>query len=170
MAADSYRVDGVHSFVYFKVQRGDAGYVVARFNEIGGAAIVDNENPANSSLELSIKTESVDSGAERRTQHLKSPDFFNVKQFPEITFKSTAIKKAGADSWEVTGDLALHGITKEITFSLKNVGAGQNRRGNQLVGYETSFTIRRSDFGMNFRPDGIGNSVYCMVNIQNVQQ
>ena len=169
-AADSYTVDPVHSFVYFKVLRGGVTNVVGRFNEVAGTAVWDEANPAAGSLQLTIQAGSVDSGNERRDAHLMSQDFFSVKEFPVLEFKSTDIQKAGADAWDVTGDFTLHGVTNPVTLKMTKVGAGGDRRGRLTIGFEAEFTINRSEFGMTQAGRIAGEEVHCTVNILAIGQ
>ena len=168
-SADTYQVDAAHSFINFKVKRAGFSYVAGRFNGFTGSATWDESDAGQRSLEITIQTESVDTGNERRDQHLKSPDFFNAKQFPVMTFKSTKIKETKVDgyeaAWEVTGDLSLHGVSKPLTFVLKQIGRGEDRRGNHNVGLQTEFTITRSEFGMTNMVQMGGDEVICSVDI-----
>src|SRR5579871_2573279 len=92
--AATYKVDKVHSAAIFRVQHMGAGNTYGRFNDFGGTLVVDDDG-AKSSLEVEIKVDSVDTNAPDRDKHLKTPDFFNEKEFPKITFKSKEVKKAG---------------------------------------------------------------------------
>ncbi len=164
--ADTYKVDGVHSSVVFRVKHMNVSYFYGRFNEVSGRFTFDDSEPANSSFEITVKTKSIDTRSKKREKHLKSPDFFHVKQFPTIEFKSTAVKKTGDDTFEVTGDLTLHGETRPITVTVERVGVGPGRRGGSIAGFETVFNIKRSDFGMNFMVGPLGDDVRLMVGIE----
>lgn len=168
-ASDNYDVDTAHTFINFKVKRAGFSYVVGRFNSFNGSAVWDESDQSRRSLELTIQTESVDTGNERRDQHLKSPDFFNAKQFPVITFKSTSIRETRVEgyavAWEVSGDLSLHGVSKPLTFVLKQIGKGEDRRGNYNVGLQADFTIKRSEFGMTNMIEMGGDEVHCSAEI-----
>src|SRR6266699_514598 len=91
-------------------------------------------------------TYKVDTGIQKRDDHLRSPDFFNAKQFPTIKFVSKEVKKADK-GYEITGDLTLHGVTKSITFNLEQTGQG-NMGAKQMIGFETTLDIKRTDFEM----------------------
>ncbi len=149
-ASDQYEVDPVHSFVIFRCKNlGQAGavFIYGRFNEIKGTIVVDKD-PAKSSVDITINANSIDTGVPDRDNHLKSPDFLNVKQFPTITFKSRKVQAVGKNRYRVTGDLTLHGVTRTITVTVEKVGEGKNFKGMQVIGFQTTFTIKRSDFGM----------------------
>jgi polyisoprenoid-binding protein YceI len=170
LATTTYEVDATHSSVLFRVKHLETSYFYGRFNEISGNITLDKEAPTKSRVALEIKAESVDTFNERRNQHLKSPDFFNVKQFPVIAFKSKSVKRLDADTYEITGDLTLHGVTKTLTIQAKQTGTSKNRRGNELVGFETTFTIKRSEFGMNFMLNGLSDEVKLIVSLECVSR
>src|SRR5262249_50307046 len=112
------------------------------------------------------KVESIDTNNEDRNKHLKGPQFFNAKEFPTISFKSKKIKAAGKDSYEVTGDLTLRGVTKPLTVKVDYVGSGKDFRGVNRTGIETTFSIRRTAFGMKEMLNGIGDRIRIMVALE----
>ena len=118
----------MHSSVTFKISHLGLSWVHGRFDDVAGNFTIDPNDPGKDSFDLTIKAQSVDTNNQKRDEHLRSPDFFNVKQFPLLTFKSTAVK-ATDSGLEVTGDVTMHGVTKPVTFPL--VGgrtAGSPRR------------------------------------------
>ena len=170
MAENTYEVDARHSSVLFRVKHLGTSYFYGRFNELSGRITLDEEDPTKSRVEIEINTESVDTFNQRRDQHLRSPDFFNVKQFPVIAFKSKGVKKLDEDTYEITGDLSLHGETKTLTVQAKQTGFGKNRRGNELAGFEMTFTIKRSEFGMTFMLNGLSDDVKLIVSLEAVDR
>ncbi len=169
--AQTYSVDGVHSFVWFRCKNlAQAGsWVIGRFNEISGTIVVAKEL-AKSSVEITINAASLDTGVPDRDNHLKSPDFLNVKQFPTITFKSTRIRQLKPNLYEVTGDLTLHGTTKPITVRVRKIAEGRNFKGAQVVAFEGSFTIKRSEFGMRGLLNIAGDEVSIYFSVQGIQR
>lgn len=163
-AAETYEVDSVHSTILFRVKHLGVAYSYGRFNEMQGKIVVDDANPAASSVEIEAKTDSIDTGNAKRDQHLKSPDFFNAKQFPTVSFKSTSAKKAG-EKWEVAGNVTLKGVSKPVTLTLDRVGTAKTPQGHK-TGFEGKFAVKRSDFGMSFMPDGLGDEVTLQVSIE----
>src|SRR5205085_5479916 len=145
-AADTFKVDPVHSFVLFSVQHLGIANTYGRFNDISGIVVFDRDNPSKSSVELSVPVESLDTHNSIRDKSLKSPDFFDAKQFPTMTFKSTKVEGSGG-TLKVFGDLTIHGVTKSMTVDFKKGGEGKGVFGEMRGGGETHFTIRRSDFG-----------------------
>ena len=111
-------IDAAHSSVTFKISHIGLSYVHGRFNDFAGGFTLDSGDPAKSSFKLNIKSQSMDTNNAGRDTHLRSPDFFNAKQFSSISFTSTAVKPVEG-GYEVTGDLKLHGETKPVTFTLK---------------------------------------------------
>lgn len=170
-AADTYQVDSVHSFVNFRIQHLQVSYTYGRFNEPKGTLTIDEADASKSTLEFSVDVEKVDTGNAGRDAHLKKSDFFSAAEFPTITFKSTAVKKVDDKTWEVTGDLSLHGVTKPLTIKVTRTGTGPGMKpGETRTGLETVFTIKRSDFGMNYMVPKIGDEVTLAVGIEGIKQ
>ncbi|MFN0207827.1 MAG: YceI family protein [Planctomycetota bacterium] len=166
---NDYTVDAVHSSVNFRVKHMGVSYSYGRFNSISGSLTFDEKAPEKGSILIEVKAESIDTNSEGRDKHLKSPDFFNVKQFPTITFKSTSVKKAGEKMYEVTGDFTLHGVTKPVTFKAEHVGSGKGRDGGRLCGFDALARIKRSDFDMKYSLSALGDEVDLHIGIEAVQ-
>jgi polyisoprenoid-binding protein YceI len=165
-AADNYTVDSMHSSVGFKASHMGLSWIHGRFNEFSGSFTIDEADPAKCAFALTIKVASIDTNNKKRDGHLNSPDFFNSKQYPEITFKSTAVK-AIKDGYEVTGDLTMHGETKPVTFKFLGGRKGEFPKGVQRTGYSTELTIKRSDFGMvDKMPGFLGDEVPIAISLQ----
>ena len=125
-----------------------------RFNDFSGKITIDRADPAKSSFALSIPIESIDTNNVKRDEHLRAPDYFNVKQFPTMSFQSTKVKAVDG-GYEVTGDLTLHGVTKPVSFTLKGGDkVVEFPKGTKRIGLVSTFSIRRSDFGVNSRAEG----------------
>jgi polyisoprenoid-binding protein YceI len=169
-AADTYTVDPVHSSVSFQVQHAGISYVHGRFNEMSGEFTIDKDDPSKSSIAFTVKTDSVDTNNKQRDGHLKSPDFFNVKQFPAINFKSKSIKKGDKDSYEVTGDLTMHGETKEIKFKLSGGKETEFPPKVKRTGYWADLALKRSEFGMGKMLEAIGDTVYISVGVEGTKK
>ena len=169
LAADNHTIDGVHSSVSFKISHLDISFVHGRFNTFKGNFTIDKTDPTKSTFEMTIEAGSVDTSQAARDKHLKSPDFFNVKQFPTIKFKSTAVK-AVKDGYEVTGDMTMHGKTKSITCVLKGGKEAEFPKGTKRVGFSTDFTIKRSDFGMDKFTDMLGDTVYISIGAEGLKK
>ncbi len=169
-AADTYGVDPAHSAVTFKIEHVGISYVQGRFNQVSGELAIDKDDPSKSSYTLTINVESVDTNQKQRDTHLRSDSFFNAKQFPTITFKSTSVKPV-KDGLEVTGELTLHGETKPISFRLSGGKETEFPKGLKRIGYwSDNLKIKRSDFGMDQMLNAIGDSVSISVSVEAVKK
>jgi len=164
--ADDYALDTAHTAVNFKVSHLGLSWTHGRFKDVSGTFTID---PAKTSFNLAMKTGSIDTDNAKRDEHLKSPDFFNEKQFPEITFKSTSVK-AVKDGYEVTGDLTLHGVTKPVTFSLLGGRTAEFPKGVQRTGYSTELVLKRSDFGVDKFKEAVGDEVYVSISFEGTKK
>jgi polyisoprenoid-binding protein YceI len=168
-AADTFKIDPVHSSVVFSVMYLGVSNFYGRFNDVSGTVVLDKADPSKSSVELTIPVESVDTHNEKRDQVLRSPDFFNAKQFPVMAFKSKQVESSG-DTYKVTGDFTLHGVTKPLTLEIKKGGEGKGMEGEIRGGGETHFTIKRSDYGMNFMQGQLGDEINIVVSLNGIKQ
>ena len=166
--ADTFKIDPVHSSIVFSIKHLVSDFY-GRFNDVSGQVVFDKADPAKSSVEVTIPVESIDTHYAKRDQHLKSPDFFNAKQFPTIVFKSKSVEGTG-EKYKATGDLNLHGVTKPMTLEIKRGPDGKGLEGEIRGGGETRFTIKRSDFGMNFMQGGLGDEATVFLILQGVKQ
>jgi polyisoprenoid-binding protein YceI len=167
--ADTFKIDPVHSSIVFSIKHLGVTDFYGRFNDVSGKVVFDKAEPSKSSVEVTIPVESIDTHNEKRDQHLKSPDFFNAKQFPTIVFKSKSVEGTG-DTYKATGDLTLHGVTKPMTLEIKRGEDGKGMEGEIRGGGEARFTIKRSDFGMNFMQGGLGDQVTVLLSLEGVKQ
>ena len=163
--AGDFEVDGSHSSLIFRVQHMGASYFYGRFNEVSGILHLDEEDPSDSSAEVLVRAESVDTNSESRDKHVKGPDFLDAKQFPEISFVSKRVERTGG-SWKMEGELTLHGTTKPITVDFEKVGEGKNRGGDRVVGFHAVFTIDRTDFGITYGPGALGAEIEMTVSLE----
>ncbi|MHC5540281.1 YceI family protein [Singulisphaera rosea] len=166
-SGQTFTVDAVHSSVIFRVKHANTSYAYGRFNEISGQFAIVDQNPAQSHFDFQVKTASIDTGNAKRDEHLKSPDFFNAVQFPTIAFKSTSVTKTAPETYQVAGDLSLHGVTRPIKLSLKRTGTGKDMKGKAIAGLEASFfAIKRSEFKMANMVGPIGDDVWVTVSVE----
>jgi len=168
--ADDYTIDAVHSGVSFQISHVGLAYIHGRFDDFSGNFTIDTSDPTKSAFSLSIKSESVDTNNSKRDDHLRSPDFFNVKQFPTISFTSTSVKPIDG-GYEVTGDLTLHGATKPVTFSLKGGASAEFPKGVSRTGFSTSqIVVKRSDFGVGKPMPVLGDEVYVSISFEGTKK
>lgn len=169
-AAATYLLDPAHTYILFRVKHLDIGYSYGRFNGPEGVIEWDDTAPEKSRVEMSVNAGNVDTEVDKRDQHLRSADFFNVDQHKMITFKSTSVKKTGDKTFDVTGDLTFLGKTRPVTVAVQQTGAGKDPWGKYRTGFETTFTIKRSEWGMNFMLNGVSDEVNVTVSAEGVRQ
>ena len=168
-AAGTFRIDRVHSSCNFRVEHLAASMFWGRFDDVNGSITYTPGSTGSLEFDIRIPVASVHGGDDKLDNHLRGPDFFNAKEFPEMTFKSTKATPAGGRMWKVEGDLTLLGVTKPITAMIEWIGFSEPR-GKKLIGFEASFTITRSDFGMDYQVDqgGLGDEVSIIVGLEAV--
>ncbi len=153
--ADMYSIDKVHSSVGFSI-RHLVGRTSGRFNDFSGALQYDPKQPAKTTIEATIQVTSIDTDNEKRDNHLRSPEFFEVDKYPTMSFKSTGAEKKG-DRLLITGDFTMHGVTRSITLPVEVLGTGTHpRSGAPLAGFETLIILKRSDYGVTNYTDPAG--------------
>ena len=167
--ADSYKIDPVDSSIIFHVLHFGASSVYGRFDSFAGDFSFDPSDPSKASLALEIKTDSIDTNSAARDKDLKGPDFLNAVQFGTATFKTTSAKKVDDKTVEVTGDLTLRGVTKPVTATVKEIGIGKGPKGEERIGFETSFQLKRSDFDIKYGLPAIGDDVFVTVACEGIK-
>lgn len=146
----TYEVDPGHSRFGFVARHAMVTKVRGGFNRFSGKLEIDGENPANSSGELTIEVDSIDTRNEDRDGHLRSNDFFAMDEHPEITFQTTEVSHVDGDSYRVTGDLTVRGISKSVAIDVEFNGAAVDPWGNTRIGLEGSTEVNRKDWGVNW--------------------
>jgi len=169
-AAETYKLDPEHTSVVYRVKYSGVTFVYGRFNGPTGTFTYDESSPSKSSIAMQVDAKNIDTAVEKRDNHLKSPDFFNAGEHPTISFKSRSVKKIEDAIYEVTGDLTLLGKTRPVTVEVHATGAGKDPWGNFRRGFETSFSIKRSDFGMDFMIGGVSDEVNLTVSVSGIRQ
>lgn len=144
-----YTIDASHSRLGFTARHAMVTKVRGQFTDFSGTARIDTAEPGNSSVTISIKTASIDTGSADRDGHLRSGDFFDAEANPEITFVSTGVSRDGSD-WTITGDLTIKGVAKPVTIEFEETGSARDPFGNLRVGFEGSTTINRKDWGLTW--------------------
>ncbi len=167
-SANSYKVDPAHSSVEFSI-RHIVSRVTGSFTDFSGSIMYDPEQVEKSTVEATIQIGSIDTRNEKRDNHLRSPDFFDAKKYPEMSFKSTGVKKQG-DKLLATGDLTLHGVTKSVVLTVEVLGTGVHPMSKAPVaGFVGETVIKRSDYGVNNWTDAtgmLGDEVRISLNIE----
>lgn len=169
--ADTYVIDKNHSDASFQV-RHMMSRVRGQFNDYAGSITVDPAKPEGASVEFTLKAASIDTANDSRDKDLRSANFFDVEKFPEITFKSTKVKAAGKDKYDVTGTLTIHGVAKEVTLPVQFLGFGKDPWGNEKAGFAIDTTLNRKEFGIvwNKTLDSggvlLGDEVWVSINLE----
>ena len=159
-ASDTYVFDKNHSTMSFLI-RHLFTKVPGRFTDFSGQIGFDEANPEQSTVEVTIKTASVNTSNEMRDRDLRSPNFFDVERFPEMTFRSKSVKRTGQNTADVTGDLTMHGVSKEVVLKVEFTGKGKgpgpqgtmaygSDATTTLSGWDATTTLHRSDFGITW--------------------
>jgi polyisoprenoid-binding protein YceI len=174
-AADTYGIDKAHSEVLFTVKH-LVSKVTGRFQDFEGRLVIDRAKPEASTAEFTIKAASINTDQQRRDDHLRSPDFFDVAKNPEITFKSTKVTTTSKDAYEVAGDLTMRGVTKPVVLAVNFLGDIKDPMGAEKAGFEVTTTVNRKDFGIlwNRTLDAggylLGDDVKIAINLEAVKQ
>jgi len=149
--ATTYMIDPAHSSVGFKIRHFMVAYIRGGFGGVTGDVIFDAANPANTKINASIDVNTLHTHDEKRDAHVKAGDFLDAAKFPTMSFASKKVVEDGNHQWKVTGDLTLHGVTKEVTLDVEGAAAeAKDPWGNLRSGASAETTIRRSDFGLSF--------------------
>lgn len=167
---ETFQIDAVHSSVLFRINHAGVSYFYGRANEINGSFTV--VEGGTGSVTLTIPVASIDTANKMRDDHLKGPDFFNAEQFPEIAFKSDAVRNTGGNKYEAKGTLTMHGVSKEVTIALERIGTKDlGEKFGYRTGFEGSVTIKRSDFGMKYGVDMgmLGDEVRLILGIEGLK-
>lgn len=149
-ATSVWTIDQAHSNVEFAVKHMMFTTVKGRFGGVEGQIELNENDLADSFVNVTIDASTVDTRDEKRNAHLRSADFFDVETHPTLTFKSTKVQAKGDDDFKVTGDLTLHGVTKPVVLEVEQTGRGKNPWGQEVIGFEAKTKINRKDFGLNW--------------------
>ena len=167
--AGSYQIDPAHSKIGFEIPHLVISTVEGRFTKFEGSVDL-NSTFAKSVFKATVDASSVDTGVAKRDEHLVSPDFFDAKKFPTLTFSSTEVKGT-PEAFKLTGDLTIHGVTKKVTFDSKYLGTVVDGYGNQKVAFQGKAKINRKDFGLAWSQaveagPVVGDQLEILLNVQ----
>lgn len=167
--ADTYRIDTSHVYVGFEVDHLGFSTTYGRFNDVSGTIELDEENPEASSVEVKIDPASVDTGHKERDEHVRGEDLLNVAEYPQMSFKSTSIERTGEKTGKITGDLTLHGVTKPVTLDTTFTQKGtypMTEEKIEVIGFNATTTLKRSDFGMDKWTAMIGDEIPITISFE----
>lgn len=172
-APATFKIDTSHSAVLFKANHLGVSYTWGRFNSFEGSFTLTDGDAKDCAVEVSVDASSVDTGNQGRDDHLRNADFFNVKEFPTISFKSTKVVRVDG-GFDVTGDLTLHGVTKPVTARMLKVGEGDLTEVMPQLGYragfEGKFTVKLADHGFPQKGPKTDDSVMILMSFEGVRQ
>lgn len=151
VAVTTWNLDSAHSVAEFKVKHMMISNVKGQFTKLKGSVTLNEGDVTRSEVEASIDANSISTGEAQRDAHLKSADFFDVEKYPTLSFKSTQIRRAGDGELKVSGDLTIHGVTRNVTFNVEGPTApGKDPWGNTRIGLSATTKISRKDFGLTW--------------------
>ena len=170
--ATTWTIDPMHSEVQFKVKHLMISTVTGLFSQYEGQVEMVGDDFADASITFEADVDSITTGNEQRDGHLKSAEFFDTAQFPKLMFSSTGMTKTGDDTYKLTGDLTMHGVTESVTLNAEYGGQMQDFYGQTKAGFEVSGKINRKEFGLEWggvtEAGGVvlGDDVKLQMNIQ----
>ena len=174
--ATKWVVDPMHSEVQFKVKHLVISTVSGFFKSFEGSLETENDDFEDAKISFALNIDSIDTNQTQRDEHLKSPEFFDAAQYPQITFTSTSFKKTGDDEFELIGDLTIKGVTKQVKLAAEYGGSTADFYGNTKAGFEVTGKINRKEFGLTW--DGVteagsivvGEDIKLIINVQFAKQ
>lgn len=162
----SYTVDAQHTYPYFEISHLGFSTIRGRFNSTEGRITLDEANKTGS-VDITIDAESIDTAHEKRDDHLRSPDFLNAAEFPEITYKSTKVTIKDGNTATVEGNLTIMGVSKPVTLNVHRFHCGANPMNKrELCGFDATAQIKRSDFGITYALPGVGDDMKILLNME----
>lgn len=171
-AAETYIIDTMdqHAFIEFRIMHLGYSWMYGRFNDFKGQFSFDKEQPAKSSVRVTIDTSSVDTNHAERDKHLRGSDFLNVDEHPEATFVSTSVERTGDKTAVIKGDLTLNGVTKPIEIQTEQIGEGKDPWGNYRAGFLGRTTLTLADFDIDFNLGPAARTVELTLSMEGVRQ
>jgi len=173
-AADNYKLDPTHTSVFFHANHIGYSKVFGLFRDVSGEFTLDEDNLSANKVRILIKAASIDTNEKARDEHLRSPDFFNAKEFGEIVFVGTRVEKTGDKAGKLHGDLTMLGVTKPATLdiTLNKIAPHPVPKYNkvQTAGFSARGTIKRTDWGMKYGVPGVSDEIALMIEVEGHKQ
>ncbi|MEX0425377.1 YceI family protein [Providencia rettgeri] len=168
--AETYQFDkqGQHAFIEFRIQHLGYSWVYGSFKDFDGSFTYDAKDPSKDKVEVTIKTGSIDTNHAERDKHLRGGDFLNAAKFPEAKFVSTEVKKDG-ETYKITGDFTLNGVTKPITLDAKLMGEGKDPWGGYRAGFEAEGNIKLKEFNIKSDLGPKSQEAQLLISVEGVQ-
>ena len=171
-SVEHYLIDtrGAHAFIQFKISHLGFSWLYGRFNDFEGEFTFDPADPANSSVEVTIQTGSVDSNHERRDNHLRNEDFLSVEDFPEAHFRSTSFRHIEGERYHMVGEFTLLGHTRTLEFEVEHVGTGTDPWGGYRRGFTGRTTFALADFGIDYDLGPEAEVIEIILDVEGIRQ
>src|SRR5882724_8725201 len=164
---ETWKIDPAHSATQFSVRHMGISTVRGQFQKVTGTVQYDAKDVSKTSLEATIDTTSIDTRVEMRDNDLRGPNFFDVQKYPALTFKSKKAESAGEGKLKITGDLTIHGVTKEVVLDVEGPSAVvKDPKGNSHIGASATTTVNRKDFGVNGAATMVGDDVSITLDVE----
>jgi polyisoprenoid-binding protein YceI len=164
---ETWKIDPAHSSPQFAVRHLGISTVRGEFRKISGSASYDPADPSKTSLEATIDATTVDTRVDMRDNDLRSPNFLDVQKYPTITFRSKRAESASPGKMKITGDLTIHGVSKEVVLDVDGPSAPvKDPKGNVHVGASATTTVNRKDFGVNGAPSMVGDQISITIDAE----
>ncbi len=164
---ETWKIDPAHSAAQFSVRHLGISTVRGEFKKVSGSANYDPADPARTSIEATIDATTIDTRVDRRDNDLRGPEFFDVQKYPTITFKSKRTEAAGTGKLKITGDLTIHGVTKEVVLDVDGPTPPiKDPKGNSHMGASATTKINRKDFGVSGAPTVAGDEVSITIDVE----
>jgi polyisoprenoid-binding protein YceI len=169
--AENYLIDtkGAHASINFQIPHLGYSMLVGRFDDFGGSFVYDEKNPSASSIEVEIKTASINSNHAERDKHLRGSDFLDVDKHPTARFVSTSYTETNGKG-ELKGNLTLHGVTKPVTIEVNQIGAGADPWGGYRRGFEGRTSLTLADFNINYNLGPASKEVELVLHVEGIRQ
>ena len=171
-APQSYTIDPEHTFPHFRISHLGFSTLMGRFNETNGKLVIDKENNTGS-VEVVIDAASIDTDHKKRDDHLRSPDFLNAVEFPEITYESTDVTIHDDGSAVVEGELTITGVTKPVTLNVSRMNCDIHpmdpEKKKYVCGFDATANIKRSDFGVDYALPAIGDEMELIFGVEAIR-
>lgn len=172
----TYKIDRVHSEINFKIKHLMISTVTGQFNDYDATMVSSKEDFSDATITFEAKVNSINTNNSQRDEHLKSPDFFDATQYPEISFKSSKITSKGDDTYKLEGNLTMHGVTKPVSLDVEYLGTAKDFENKDRYAFELNGKLNRKDFGLTWNgvteAGGVvvSDEVRLNVNLQMVKQ
>jgi polyisoprenoid-binding protein YceI len=168
--AGSWKIDPMHTSAQFSVRHLGVSTVRGAFTKVSGSATFDPSDPSKTTLDATIDATSVDTRVDMRDNDLRSPNFLDVQKYPTITFHAKHAQASGSGKLQITGDLTIHGVTKEVVLDVDGPSAQiKDPWGNQRIGASATTKISRKDFGVNGLPGAVGDEIVITIDAELIQ-